>query len=358
MEDLITKNVFLDTSVFIQENFQFKSDKFDKLKHDSICEKVRVFTHEIIINELRSNISSEIDSAISNLKIARKGGKIFWNLPEEKVNFIFEKQDPEYYKQKLFDLMDDYFKASKTSYIPNSYDVEKIFKNYFEKKPPFGEGKKKSEFPDAFVLSALENWCKINDEKMYVVSLDKDWKESIKEFENLYCLESLNEFIQLSTLHYDTIAEISKEVFDENVHLIEDRLENIFLDLPFFIEEIDGDVTSVEIKTIEILDDFLLSTKSDNNLQKYSSKFELSAKVNFSTEVHYGDESTALYDSEENRLMIWEYIDKLIESEVEITVEVQLSFDKDNILIDVDNIQITDPKDIWVSVYDDKYPFK
>ncbi len=49
-----------------------------------------------------------------------------------------------------------------------------IMDAYFGTKPPFGEGKKKSEFPDAFAAQALEDWCKAKEQKMVVVSGDGD----------------------------------------------------------------------------------------------------------------------------------------------------------------------------------------
>ena len=40
------------------------------------------------------------------------------------------------------------------------------------KRPPFGGGKKKTEFSDAFTIEAIEAWYKENDERIYVVSLN------------------------------------------------------------------------------------------------------------------------------------------------------------------------------------------
>jgi hypothetical protein len=35
--------------------------------------------------------------------------------------------------------------------------LKQVLDLYFARRPPFGEGKKKSEFPDAFVLEALKS---------------------------------------------------------------------------------------------------------------------------------------------------------------------------------------------------------
>ena len=53
-------------------------------------------------------------------------------------------------------------------------DAATVFQKYFQKKPPFGPGKKKEEFPDAFVLTSIEDWCSWKNQKIYVVSTDGD----------------------------------------------------------------------------------------------------------------------------------------------------------------------------------------
>ena len=47
-----------------------------------------------------------------------------------------------------------------------------IFELYFDGKPPFGTGEKRKEFPDAFVVAALDNWCGENGEEAYIITTD------------------------------------------------------------------------------------------------------------------------------------------------------------------------------------------
>jgi hypothetical protein len=61
--------------------------------------------------------------------------------------------------QKIDKFIKDYFHIVDV----NMASVADVFDKYFEAAPPFAEqGAKKSEFPDAFVVSALEKWCQDN----------------------------------------------------------------------------------------------------------------------------------------------------------------------------------------------------
>jgi hypothetical protein len=71
-------------------------------------------------------------------------------------------------------------------------DMEKVIRSYFDVTPPF-ETKKKSEFPDAIALSALEKWAELNKKKVLVVSHDSGWDEFCKTSDWLDCSTDLKE---------------------------------------------------------------------------------------------------------------------------------------------------------------------
>lgn len=71
---------------------------------------------------------------------------------------------------------DEFCKQTKAMHLPaKGLDVAAVLDDYFEQKPPFGEGKKKSEFPDAFTAQLLINWRAGRSRKVIVVSGDRDW---------------------------------------------------------------------------------------------------------------------------------------------------------------------------------------
>lgn len=76
-------------------------------------------------------------------------------------------------------------------------DLTSVFGPYFEGKPPFGKGKKKSEFPDALALSALERAALLRSLGILVVSKDKGWQEFCEQSGNLYQISELERALTL-----------------------------------------------------------------------------------------------------------------------------------------------------------------
>lgn len=71
--------------------------------------------------------------------------------------------------------------------------VPEVLSQYFESKPPFSEsGKKKSEFPDAIVLMAVEAWSEQTQKPVLAIARDGDWKNYCDISPNIDYLEDLS----------------------------------------------------------------------------------------------------------------------------------------------------------------------
>lgn len=107
-----------------------------------------------------------------------------------------------------------------------------LFVRYFEQLPPF-EVKKKSEFPDAASLLALESYAKNHGAQGIVVSKDGGWAAFAKESDHLYHVNSLDELVALFESKgekADKVKEkLTQQLSDQTSHLsrqIETELEN------------------------------------------------------------------------------------------------------------------------------------
>ncbi|WP_027684191.1 PIN domain-containing protein [Rhizobium leguminosarum] len=79
----------------------------------------------------------------------------------------------------------------------NLVDTASLFDAYFTGKPPFGAGKKKSEFPDALALKALENTTAARDIAIIVVSKDGDWKSFCETSDRLFLVPDIETALDL-----------------------------------------------------------------------------------------------------------------------------------------------------------------
>jgi PIN domain len=71
-----------------------------------------------------------------------------------------------------------------------------IFNLYFRREPPFDKADSK-EFPDAFVVAALDSWCRNEHEKMYVVTKDKAMLRAVQKTNTLLPLPTLEDYLAL-----------------------------------------------------------------------------------------------------------------------------------------------------------------
>lgn len=131
-------------------------------------------TTRITINEIKSQLLSELSDEVD--KLQKRDSLLShladWHIPNN-LNI----------KEEVDETVDDYFDCEGI-YIVEYDDCDNlplVLSQYFNHEPPFGKDKKKSEFPDAFVLAGLEHFsrenddCEDKDEYRYVLlSLDKD----------------------------------------------------------------------------------------------------------------------------------------------------------------------------------------
>jgi predicted nucleic acid-binding protein len=152
-----TSIVFIDTSIFISKNYHFERSEFQSLIRLAKDDKINVVMAEITLQEIKSHIAEDTEKAIQEIQKTRSKAKILRNFSELPLGALFEDIDLCQYQEKLQQKLESFIKNCKIKIITNNAaDIDNVFKLYFEKKAPFGEGKKKSEFPDAFVLDSLD----------------------------------------------------------------------------------------------------------------------------------------------------------------------------------------------------------
>jgi hypothetical protein len=203
------ENVFLDTSVFEEQNF-FHGSKIRSLFHYSNLRFINLFMTTISKMELVDRMRTRlIDCKSDYNKLAKT-----FNNQEQRILKNIDLFD--YLKlptitvenslQQLIQKLDINIKANNIQII-NSESViaEDVFERYYKNLPPFGLGKKKHEFPDAFIILNLEAWCKVNKKKMIVLSKDMDFLKF--KSRHLIFIDNIADLLQEITKQYDTFRE-------------------------------------------------------------------------------------------------------------------------------------------------------
>lgn len=158
-------------------------------------------------------------------------------------------------------------------------------------------------------------------------------------------LPSLQALLELINAHDEKFSQLVHERFQRNTErikeLISEELKDILVGL--VDEDGEGEITSV----LEVsFDDISIIQMTDK-----IATLEFQANITFTADIWYEDLSTAPYDSEEGRLIPWQQIEKEVEREVGLPIELAFEFSEDAeqyFLLHHIMINDSEPFRIWV----------
>jgi hypothetical protein len=218
-------------------------------------------------------------------------------------------------------------------------DPRVIFEKYFHRKPPFDATKSK-EFPDAFVIEALANWCKENRATMYVVTTDAAAARAAGETGVLIPVKGLQELLAIATEAEtpeltSTIDEVieCQEFRDELQEYISKHFG--WLGTIYSGNYIDGEIiyTGV-VDDVGILKFSIISADEDTVGTIFS------VRVPVDVTFQYVDEGASWYDSEAGE---WHYDDKEVGTfEDDPTIRVYVELDRHDMSVVDMSILTTD----------------
>lgn len=349
MANLKTRNVFLDTEVFEAYNFNFDATGITELVRLAQANFVRVFLTTVTIGEVYAHIAEKINDASSKLKKFRnEEGRILQNVSTHKA--LLEKLD----KQKCIEEIKAKFRAflsnvEVTVIDVRSVDPEKVFGDYFEWKAPFGVGRRKEEFPDAFAQHALTNWCEKAQTDMYVVSANRDWHSQIK---HLLPLAKLGEFLDAAVKDEagEKLATDVLRLYAKHIDKVQKAIEDAFKDSEFYTSDVDGDVNEVKIKSIKFDQPLVIE------VDEASSIVSVDVEIKYVADVSYLSDDEGIWDDEDHE---WSYRPtKYTDAEEfeEFEAELAVQYDPGN--DDVFDVSCTISKTFRVTVLPTDYELK
>lgn len=327
--NVIKRYVFLDTQVFIANNFNYSNESFSRLLHLVQEGKISLVTTTITINEITANIVSSISEAKNAINEFKKKARILKNCSTPSYEPIWERFDIELKKTDLLGQLTNFINNTNTLTIPlTGNSIQSIFEKYFSSLPPFKEGKKKYEFPDAFAIAALEQWSSQNNEFVYVISGDEDWKLACEMSKSdLVCYEKLEALFQLIEFDNKLIAKLSEDYFNNHLEKIVSTISDQFEVLGFDIDGSDigrtiddEEVEQIKAQNIELIEKYLV--RINQNTLFYTARF----KVTYIADLLYTDNTDAYYDNEEGQYFNGEDVQESITSSTILPVEIDISY--------------------------------
>lgn len=293
--------VFLDTNIFEAENF-FAGRNLNHLAELSKSGQIEVKITDVIQGEIIQRIKENVAKSNSAFKKAHAlitgEGKIYKNI--EKFNL--PKIDVDELNSKLIKKLDEFITENQFEVIETSaVDSKKIFADYFNLSPPFREGKKKSEFPDAFSFSAIKEWAASRDIKVFFISDDPDFNGL--NCDEVDCSHNLSTIIDLLAREIDERhTKLIEEIYDDAKYEIINSLETEFLDDlseavyvkynrdPFYEDVEVTDIHDIEVEIdIGVINEIVLNE---------SFSYEIESNISFSIRLEFTDLESGYYHKE------------------------------------------------------------
>lgn len=331
-EALRTREVFVDTEAFRRIGFDTTKPSIQALRDHVDEDRLQIHLTDITLSEIRRQIAADAQEAMEAIKRARataakwrrrapksmgKGPKLVKPINTEAV----AREAFEHFRDSL---------APFIRHFATRQEASEIFSAYFDREPPFDgqAGKSVKEFPDAFVIFALEDWCLRNNTFMYVVTGDGAMRRAATAKSRLLPVETLDELLQAATIEHtpdvvttvETILE-QPEFEDQFAAAIDrciDELVVIYLgDLA------EGEASDPARASDPRITDWTVISAFD---KAYGLIVEFD--VDLLVQVHYEDRSMASYDKEDDTYLGAEPADTEVEEdEVSLRMFIQVHED-------------------------------
>ena len=348
-------NVFIDTQVFVQKNFDFSNELFKRLIDAVEDDLISVYLTEVVKKEIESKIHENVYKTVNNSqeKFAKES-KILRNLDEYK-NIFNIPHVLDCISDSLIKQFEQFLGDSNAAIIPiEDISPTLIFDKYIKAEPPFSK-KKKDEFPDAFSLLAIQKWAEKKDESISIISNDQDLKRFCENIENLSYEPSLESFFNSLTKIDSYNHQFIVAVYDANNDIIEDRILNSIGGLEFRLSDEDGDVNKIYFNDIELDEDpNIIEIEKDEGIATIAFK----AIVSLDAEISYIDYASSPYDSEEGRYIFHQYEEAEIEDVVIVPILMTIMYQNHyKYEIEIIDIVINEDEYIYIEAHD-RYDYR
>lgn len=321
---LETRKVFIDTQSFVKAGLHFDGPAFRSFR--KYCEGNELFhiSTSVVEREVKSKIESSVKDAIGAIQTFRRKARLLSSLDDETIKGFFKEISDEVIYQKSEEVFDDFMNSCSTEIVEaDSIDAEELLSLYFNRNPPFGDGKKKSEFPDAISVLSLKSYLQ-DEEKIYVVSDDGDLKTYCDEEPNFISVESLDKLLDIYTTHTSLRHEQVRQYFIENEESIKQKVTEFLEDCDVYNSstwedaEVDDGLSVLNLGNIE---------PSVLYIDDEESQITFDIDVEFEVTVIGPDFVNGIYNREEGRMYTLDSTSRTETISTTFTVEVFLHYE-------------------------------
>ena len=303
--------VTIDTNIFDAAKYNLSDASTLRILENHVKSgKIKVVLSDIVVQESKRHIAARVKEVCGIVNIARNSALKVYNehlissIGMNEMFRIVESEDDIIAKEEK--VFDDFLCAIDAEILGTDLiDINSVLSDYFGAKPPFEEsGKKKSEFPDAFIAQQIRKRFG-ETEEVVIVSNDKGFIRACRESENHLFFNSLgalyNAISKEDAAYDDTIAVIKELQLRISAAVKEYIKGNENIDVHGLSYDKDGIESGYDYSEVYLhsISDVTFSVRSVDEISENISLVTLSCKADISADCYYEDYANAPWNPEE-----------------------------------------------------------
>lgn len=333
---LKTRNVFIDTQAFVMAELNFNSRSLDHFADLCNLNELTHIATSIVVKEIQDHIYRQVEESVAAFNTFKRKAKFLENTNNKVISELFKPINQEQIKEHAIKMFKQFLNKSNCNILTlEGINPELAFNLYFNKLPPFQGGKKKSEFPDAFNLLALEKFLAPR-EYIYIISQDKDLIAFCENNSKFIIIENLNKLLDLYNTHHTTRTNFIKNIITQELKAIEKNIKQQLQNADVYNESSweDSEVDSFYVTSIDGFEPDIISIDDEHCL------CSLSLEVTYTVTVIGPDFLNGTYDKETGKIYTFDDTIREEEDTFNITVEIDLDYKIINEEFKINNLDI------------------
>jgi hypothetical protein len=219
----LPKAAFLDTSVFAGQQYNYTSAVLTSFVPVAKKAELKILLPDPTSREIARQIKERSADALKALDDARRKAPFLakWKHFPSKQSPLTQWEVGRFAQTEWNHFLSQ-FQVEKLGY--DGVSIPKVMTWYDSIRAPFGEGKKRKEFPDAFAIEIVSLYAETHGICVAVVSEDQDMKKACEHYPSLLYFQSLAKLTELLLVGETKLEELrailsgSLDALEEAVH--------------------------------------------------------------------------------------------------------------------------------------------
>jgi len=301
------RGISVDTCIFDQSGLRLDGAQLQALRQFKGSKELSVVQTDIVTRELERHLAKKILEAHTSLVKGTAAAEHFLEVESKALEILRSAvQEAPDAPTRASAMVKDFFTKCGAEILQAHATVksDQLLDRYFSERSPFETTKdKKSEFPDAFNVMALETWAEKKG-AVLVVTADHGCQRYCEQSEKLYAIGSLSSALSLISAKDKHRVELARALttrllndeFGEFRKLVVDAASDELSEVTWDVEAhsyayFEDEIDEIAIEDVEIDQEFSLrplNFENDDFVAKAEMKFLIRARCHFSLYVKDG----------------------------------------------------------------------